>query len=194
MSESSNYFVANGAAAMAFKTNGARIDYGVNVEGRRCGVYGGSGAEFGREAVTAGVGVWGAGKVEGVHGRGSFAEGSSSVGVRGEGTMCGVIGTCAEGAAVEGVSSRGRGGVFASWRAQIRLVPERREQRTERPIDELLPADGQTRDLLALSTDSLGASLWFCDRGAFQDGNETVNALWRQVELGTALTGKRSFD
>jgi hypothetical protein len=193
MSEDSNYFIANGPAAMAFKTNGARIDYGVNAQGRRCGVYGGSGAEFGREAVNVGVGVWGDGKVEGVHGRGSFAEGSKSVGVRGEGTMAGVIGTCAEGVAVEGVSSRGRGGVFASWRAQIRLVPEKREQPAPRSIDELLPADGQTGDLLALSTDSLGASLWFCDRGAFEEGNQTVPALWKQVELGTALTGKRSF-
>ncbi len=90
MSEDSNYFVANGPAAMAFKTNGAGIDYGVNAQGRRCGVYGGSGAEFGREAVNTGVGVWGDGKVEGVHGRAPSLKVPEASASGARGTMGGV--------------------------------------------------------------------------------------------------------
>src|SRR4249919_3710797 len=132
----SNKFVAYGAAHFAFGTgnpSGARIDYGVNVIGRHCGVFGDSGSEFGREAVTSGVGVWGNGRTVGVQGRGSFtardAEGQlTSTGVRGEGGMWGVAGFCAEGAAIVGHSmSGGRGGEFHCNRAQIRLVPNRPE-------------------------------------------------------------------
>lgn len=191
MATEDNMFVATGAAAMAYKTNGSRIDYGVNAEGRHCGVFGGSGAEFGRQIAFTGVGVWGDGVTEGVHGRGSFTS-RDSVGVRGEGTRCGVVGDCAEGAAIEGNSSRGRGGVFHSWRAQIRLVPAEVEERGEREIGERLPADGEAGDLLVLAEGRLGASLWFCERRSFREGEETVNALWRQVELGVPRTGLRT--
>jgi len=190
----SNKFKANGAAHMAFEATGGRIDYGVNALGRHCGVYGGSNSGFPREIAIAGVGVWGDGLAEGVHGRGAF--GSPSIGVRGEGTTSGVQGESAEGAAVQGISTRGRGGAFHSDRAQIQLVPARVDVRGRRLIDfgEFLPSDGETGDLLALTTDGgVGATLWFCARGAARDANGPIPATWNQVSLGASITGKRTI-
>lgn len=182
----SNKYKANGAALMAFEATGSRISYGVNALGNRCGVYGGSLSGFPREIAFDGVGVWGDGKVYGVSGRG--ASDQDSVGVRGEGRRAGVEAFCAEGAAVTGTSGRGRGAVFSGVRAQVRLVPDVVRPPRETDFGELLPADGMTGDLLAVSDDrGVGASLWFCARGQLDD----IPATWNQVSLGPSVTGKR---
>ena len=181
MSESDTY-IALGPAERGFETYATSLDYGVNACGNRCGVFGSAGSEFGREIVIVGVGVWGDGAVDGVHGRGSFKV-KDSVGVRGEGSRSGVVGS----------SARGRGGEFHSDRAQIRLVPPNDAPPQLGNIGDLLPADGQTGDLFALPTDRWSATLWFCERGALKDGGQTTNALWKQVVLGNAVTGQKNL-
>lgn len=186
----SNKFKANGAAQMAFEASGARIEYGVNAHGNRCGVYGASQSGYPRATSYAGVGVWGDGLSEGVHGRG--AAGSPSIGVRGVGDAVGVMGESAEGLAIHGISSRGRGGVFQSDRAQVRLHPAKRVVRPREELDlgSLLPIDGESGDLLTLTTDGIGSTLWFCSRGQVRDANGVVGASWQQVALGLPVTGK----
>lgn len=182
----SNKFVANGAAHMAFATGGARIDYGVNAQGSHCGVYGGASTYFPRETAIPGVGVWGDGRTTGVHGRGDFDQ-SNSVGVLAEASA---IGLRAE-------TAYGRGGTFMGQRAQVRLVPlEFRPEEGIRSVNpsDYLPEDGKAGDLLAVSIDGgLNASLWFCGRGAFEEEDgSVVPASWNLVTMGGSTTGHRT--
>jgi hypothetical protein len=133
---------------------------------------------------TGNVGVFGYSDFGmGVVGQVSQQAGNNPV-VRGQGH---------QGPGVHGVSTANRGGVFETLSgpasgtqptAQIQLVP--RGQVEQAGQDPALPKDGQAGDLLVTIDSRDTCRLWFCQRGAEQNGPA---AEWREVSLGQLIVG-----
>jgi hypothetical protein len=161
-SEKKHSFIATGPREAdtepdftAFATGSAPLprffDYGVNAEGKICGVFanGEIGADRNVRAVPKGVGVYALGGAVGIYGEALTGRG---VGIKGAG------------------GNGGPGGEFSSFRGpQLRLLPEKHLKRP--------PRTGDAGDLLVIPDSKGQASLWFCTRGI----QGTRPACWRRV-------------